>query len=75
MRNAHLKFASRDVHMTVEGANTMINANGRYITFSSDFTGQREIYRYDKISRDAKIYAVIGDKPRTNGRWASLSFR
>ncbi len=30
-----------------EGANTMINANGRYITFSSDFSGQREIYRYD----------------------------
>jgi Tol biopolymer transport system component len=30
-----------------EGANSMINANGRYITFSSDFTGQREIYRYD----------------------------
>ncbi len=26
MRNAHLKFASRDVHMTVEGANTMFTA-------------------------------------------------
>ncbi len=30
-----------------EGANAMINSNGRYITFSSDFSGQREIYRYD----------------------------
>ena len=45
-----------------EGANTMINANGRYITFSSDFSGQREVYRYD-----ADLVTTVRFSVDTNG--------
>jgi Tol biopolymer transport system component len=41
-----------------EGANTMINADGRFLTYSSDFSGQREVYRYDADLVTAVRYSV-----------------
>jgi Tol biopolymer transport system component len=56
-----------------EGANTMISANGRYITFSSDFdldtglTGQREVYRYDADLATTVRYSVDTNGVAANG--------
>jgi Tol biopolymer transport system component len=45
----------------------MINANGRYITFSSDFTGQREVYRYDADLVTMLRYSVDTNGVAANG--------
>ena len=54
----------------VEGANAMINSNGRYVTFSSDFSGVREVYRFD-----ADLVTQLTFSVDTNGVDANAASR
>ena len=50
-----------------EGANPMISSNGRYIAFSSDTGGQRDVYRYDATLATTVRFSVDTNGVGANG--------
>jgi Tol biopolymer transport system component len=50
-----------------EGANGMISGDGRYVTFSSDVSGSRQVYRYDANTASTMRFSVDTDEVDGNG--------